>query len=72
MLAGGGIGPLARGALAAVRSSEPDEEAAAGRVGHVADQPVAALAAAVREIVPAHGLGIAGEAAMQGRMRSRT
>ena len=61
MFAGGGVGPFAGGALAAVRPAQPDEQAAARRVGDVADQPVAAFAMAVGEIVAAHRLGIARE-----------
>jgi hypothetical protein len=47
MLAGGGVGPLAGGALPAVRSCEANEQAAARRVGDVTDDPVATPAAAV-------------------------
>ena len=65
MLAGGGISPFAGGAFPAVRSNEADEQAAAGRVPDVADQPVATPAAAVGEIMAAHGLGITREAARQ-------
>ena len=61
MFAGGGVSPFAGGALAAVRTVEPDEQAAPRRVGNVADQPIAALAMAVGEIVAAHRLGIARE-----------
>ena len=60
MLAGGGIGPFAGGALRC-RTAQADEQAAARRVGDIADQPVAALAMAVGEIVAAHRLGIARE-----------
>ena len=61
MLAGGGVGPFAGGALAAVGTAQTHEETAAGRVGDIADQPVAALAMAVGEVVAAHRLGIARE-----------
>ena len=40
---------------------EPDKQAAARRVGDIADQPIAAFAMAVGEIVAAHRLGIARE-----------
>ena len=65
MLAGRGVGPFAGGALAGFRSCQPDEHGAAGRVPDVADQPVAALAATVGEIVAAHRLGIARETVRQ-------
>ncbi len=67
MLAGGGVGPFAGGALAAVRPFQPDEQAAAGRVGDIADQPVAAFLATVGEIMTAHRLGIAREPVRQFR-----
>ena len=67
MLAGGGVGPLAGGALAMVRSAQADKQAAAAGVGDIADQPVAALPMAVGEIVTAHRLGVAREAAGQVR-----
>ena len=65
MFAGRGVGPFAGGALAGFRSLEPHEQGAAGRVADIADQPVAALAAAVGEIVAAHRLGIARETVRQ-------
>ena len=65
MIAGRGVGPFAGRALAGFRSFQPDEQGAAGRIPHVADQPVAALAAAVGEIVAAHRLGIARETVRQ-------
>jgi hypothetical protein len=37
MLAGRGVGPFAGGALAAFGTGQADEQAAAGRVCHVAD-----------------------------------
>ena len=61
MFAGGGVGPFAGGAPAAVRTVEPDEQAASWCVGNVADQPIASFAMAVGEIVAAHRLGIARE-----------
>ena len=61
MLTGGGVGPFAGGALAAVGSTQADEQAATRRVGNVADQPVAAFAMPVGEIVAANRLGIARE-----------
>ena len=65
MLARGGVGPFAGGALAALRPAQADEQAAARRVRDIADQPVAALAAAVGEIMAAHRLGIAREPVRQ-------
>ena len=65
MLASGGILPFAGGALSAGRTAEAHEQAAAGRVGDIADQPVTAFAAAVGEIMTAHRLGIAREPVRQ-------
>ena len=65
MIAGRRVGPFAGRALAGFRSFQPDEQGAAGRIPHVADQPVAALAAAVGEIMAAHRLGIARETVRQ-------
>ena len=56
-----GIGPFSGGALAAVRPPEPDEQATSRRVRDIANEPVAALAATVGEILAAHRLGIARE-----------
>lgn len=55
------FGPFAGSALAAVRPLQANEQAAAGRVRDIADQPVAALAATVGEVVAAHRLGITRE-----------
>ena len=52
-------------ALAVVRPVQPHEQAAAGGVGDIADQPVAAFAAAVGQIIAAHRLGIAREPVRQ-------
>src|SRR3984893_2726424 len=65
MLAGGGIGPFAGGAGAVIAALQADIKAAARRVHRVAGDPVAARAGAVREVMAAHGLGIAREAARQ-------
>ena len=59
------FGPFAGRTLAGFRSFQPDEQRAAGRIPHVADQPVAAPAAAVGEIMTAHRLGIARETLRQ-------
>ena len=59
------VGPFSGGALAGFRSFQPDEQGAAGRIPHVADQPVAALAATAGEIMTAHRLGIARETLRQ-------
>ena len=61
VFARGGVSPLAGGALAAVRPLETDEQATSRRVRHIANEPVAALATTVGEIVAAHRLGIARE-----------
>ena len=63
MLAGGGVGPFAGRSLR--RLLQPDEHRAARRVARVADQPVAALAPAIGEIVAAHRLGLARETMRQ-------
>jgi hypothetical protein len=65
MFTGGGVGPFAGGAYARVRSVETDEQTAAGCVPRVADEPVAAFTATVREIVAAHRLGLARETVCQ-------
>ena len=57
----GGIGPVAGGAGAGLRSAEPDEHRPAGATPHVADDPVAPDPAAGREIVAADRLGDAAE-----------
>ena len=53
--------PFAGGALAGFGTMQPDIEAAAGIVVEVARDPVAPLPASVGKIMPAHGLGVAGE-----------
>ena len=65
MLAGRGIGPFAGGAGTVIGAGEPHIEAAARGVPDVADDPVTARAASVGEVMAAHGLGIAREAARQ-------
>ena len=65
MLAGRRVGPFSGCTLAGFRSFQPDEQGAAGRIPHIADQPVSALATAVGEIVAAHRLGIARETVRQ-------
>ena len=62
MLAGGGVGPFAGGAFAVVRTFETDEQAATRLVGDIADQPIAALASPIGQIIPAHALRILREA----------
>ena len=57
--------PLADGVIIARRPTQPHIEAAPGRVVDVADEPVAAFAAAVGEIVAADRLGVLGQAARQ-------
>ena len=61
MLARGGVGPLARGALAGLGTAQADIEAAPGRVLDVAHEPVAALSPPVGQVVAAQRLGIARE-----------
>jgi hypothetical protein len=65
MLARGGVGPFAGGALPAVRSCEANKQATARRIGDIANDPVATLATSVGEVAAAHRLGITREAARQ-------
>ena len=65
MLPCGGIGPFAGGAGTVIRPGETDIEAAAGRIADIADRPIAAMAAAIREIISAHGLGMTRESLRQ-------
>ena len=65
MLAGGGIGPFAGGALAAIRPFQPNEQAAAGRVRDIANEPVATRATTVGEIMAAHRLRLTRKTACQ-------
>ena len=65
MLPRRGVGPFSGGSASIFGAVQPHEQAAAGRVGDVAHQPVAAGAASVAEIVAAHGLGLRGEAARE-------
>jgi hypothetical protein len=65
MLARGGIRPLAGSAFAGIGAAQADEQTAAGRISHIADEPVAAFAPAIGEIVAAHRLGILRETAGQ-------
>ena len=67
VVASGGVGPFAGGALSRFSALQPDEERTAGRVANVADQPVAALAASIGQIAAAHRLGVARETARQFR-----
>src|SRR5262249_25100657 len=65
MLARCSVQPFSDCAPACLGSLQPDKQASAGRVPHVADQPVAALASAVREIMATHQLGLKGETTCQ-------
>ena len=65
MFARGGVNPFSGGALAAFWAAQANEQATAGRIAHVADQPIAAVAAAVGEIMAAHRLGLARETTRQ-------
>ena len=65
VLAGRGIAPFAGGAGTAVGTAEADIKAAPRRVVDVAGDPVTAAAASVRQIMAAHRLGLAREAARQ-------
>ena len=71
MAARGGVGPFAGGALSGVRPQEADIERAAGRIVDVANEPVAALPAAVREIVAANRLGVLRQMAREVGDRAR-
>ena len=61
MLAGGGVGPFAGCSFAVQRPEQADIEAASRRVRDIADNPVAALAVTIGEIMTAHSLGAARE-----------
>src|SRR5258708_32291758 len=61
MLAGGGVGPFAGSSFAGQWAVQPDVEAPSWRVGDIADDPVAAFAVTIGEIVAAHSLGAARE-----------
>src|SRR5271170_7961015 len=65
MLGGRGVGPFAGRTSAGIGSGKPHIEAAARRVHDIADDPVTAAAMSVREIMTAHGLRVAREAARQ-------
>ena len=59
------IGPFSGRAGAGIGTGEPHIEAAARRVHDIAGDPVMAPAASVGEVMTAHGLGVAREAARQ-------
>ncbi len=59
MLAGRGVGPFAGRTFR--RVLEPHIHRATGRVAHVADQPVAALAPPAGEVMATHRLGLPAE-----------
>ena len=63
VLAGGGIGPFAGWSLG--RLLQPDEHGTAWRIARVADQPIAAFAPAIGEIVAAYRFGLARETVRQ-------
>src|SRR5271169_80460 len=65
MLGGRGVGPFAGRTSAGIGSGKPHIEAAARRVHDIADDPVTAAAMSVREVMTAHGLRVAREAARQ-------
>ena len=65
VLARGGVGPFAGRAATRLRPLEPDEHGAARCIADVADQPIAAFAPAVGEIVAAYRLGLARETVRQ-------
>jgi len=65
MIAGRGIGPFAGRARARVRTGKPHIEAAARGVHDIAGGPIMPLAMPVREVMTAHGLRGAREAARQ-------
>ncbi len=63
VLAGGGIGPFAGWTLGQL--FQPDEHGTAWRIAGVADQPIAAFAPAIGEIVAAYRFGLARETVRQ-------
>ena len=67
MIPGGGVGPFTGRAFAALRSMQPDEERATGRVVNVADHPIPSLAPAIGQVMATHRLGLCGQAPSQPR-----
>src|SRR5690348_4488971 len=65
VLGGRGIAPATGCTGTAVGTGEADIKAASRRVVDIAGDPVAAAAASVRQIMAAHRLGLAREAARQ-------
>ena len=65
VFAGRGIAPFAGGAGSTVGTGEPHIKAAPRRVVGIAGDPVTAASASVRQIMAAHRLGLAREAARQ-------
>ena len=65
MVAGCGIAPFTRRTWTVIGTLQPHKEAAARGVLDIADKPVTARTMSFGEIVAAHGLGIAREAARQ-------
>jgi hypothetical protein len=65
MLDSRGVGPFPSSPATRFRPSQPDEHGAAGRVAHVADQPIATLATAVGEVVTAYRFGLSRETVRQ-------
>ena len=65
MAASGGVGPFAGSALSSLRAEEADIERAAGRIVDVANEPIAALPAAVRQIGAANRLGVSRQMARE-------
>src|SRR6185437_610848 len=63
VLARGGVGPFAGRSLRRLR--QPDEHGASRCIADVTDQPVAAFASPVGEVVAAHRLGLARETVRQ-------
>ena len=61
MLTRRGIGPAPGRARAGGRPRQPDEEGSARFVVEIADQPIATLPPAVRQVFPADLLGMARE-----------
>jgi hypothetical protein len=65
VLASGSIGPFTGGAGTVIGTLQTDIKAAAGGVLNIADDPVTAQTVPPREVMTAHGLGIAREAARE-------
>jgi hypothetical protein len=59
------IGPFAGGARSVIGALQPDIKASSGRILDITDDPIAAGAMSVGQVMTAQGFGVAREAACQ-------